>query len=91
VHSVKDDRIKGWYCNITRPAHIDDNAVSAVDLALDVWIGVDGSVLVLDEDEFARLNLAETDRHAALKALEELKELARLRRAPFDGSEGVNR
>ena len=85
VHSAKDDRIKGWYCNVTKPAYIDDSTVSAVDLALDVWIGTDGSILVLDEDEFVTLNLTEVDRQAALKALEELKELARLRHAPFDG------
>jgi len=90
VHSVRDDRIKGWYCNITKPALIGDGVVSAVDLALDVWIGTDGSMLALDEDEFAELNLAEADRQAALKALEELKELARLRRAPFDGLGGGN-
>ncbi|HET7090209.1 MAG TPA: DUF402 domain-containing protein [Anaerolineae bacterium] len=93
VHSVKDDRIKGWYCNVTRPAHIEDNSVSAVDLALDVWIGMDGSILVLDEDEFTGLNLADADRDSALKALAELKELVRERRPPFDrlGSQATNR
>jgi predicted RNA-binding protein associated with RNAse of E/G family len=85
VHSVRDDRIKGWYCNVTKPALIGDGVVSAIDLALDVWIGTDGSLLVLDEDEFAGLDLTEADRHAALKAVEELKELARSRRPPFDG------
>jgi len=86
VHSAKDDRIKGWYCNVARPAHIEDNTVSAVDLALDVWIGTDGSIRVLDEDEFAGLNLADADRDSALRALVELKELVRDRRPPFDGS-----
>jgi predicted RNA-binding protein associated with RNAse of E/G family len=60
--------------------------VSAVDLALDVWIGPDGSIQVLDEDEFAQLNLTDADRSAALAALDELKSMAREGRPPFDGS-----
>jgi predicted RNA-binding protein associated with RNAse of E/G family len=86
VHSARDDRVKGWYCNITRPAAIEDSVVSAIDLALDVWVGTDGSIVVLDEDEFAALALADTDRQAALAALEEIKSMARDRRKPFDGS-----
>jgi hypothetical protein len=86
VHSAQDDRIKGWYCNVTKPAAIGDGVVSAIDLALDVWIGRDGSIVVLDEDEFAELDLSESDRRAALAALDRLKSLARDRRGPFDGS-----
>ncbi len=86
VHSWRDDRIKGWYCNVTKPAVIDAErgTVSAVDLALDVWIGRDGSIRVLDEDEFAALDLTEAERRAALNALVELKSMARERRPPFD-------
>lgn len=86
VHAARDGRIKGWYCNITRPAVIEDSAVSAVDLALDVWIGADGRLVVLDEDEFEALHLSASDRRAALAALDALKTLARARRKPFDGS-----
>jgi len=86
IHSRDNDQIKGWYCNVTKPAAIRDGDVSAIDLALDVWIGPNGSILVLDEDQFAGLNLADADRDSALKALEDLKELARERRPPFDGS-----
>ena len=86
VHAARDDRIKGWYCNVTRPASIEDSTVSAVDLALDVWIGADGRFVVLDEDEFEALELGTSDRRAALAALDELKSLARKRRQPFDGS-----
>jgi protein associated with RNAse G/E len=77
VHSVHDDHVKGWYCNITQPAVIEDDVVSAVDLALDVWIAPDGSTRVLDEDEFAALDLTEPDRRSALDALEALKSMAR--------------
>ena len=83
VHSVHDDRVKGWYCNVTKPAVIEDSVVSAVDLALDVWIAPDGSVTVLDEDEFAALDLSDAERRAALDALEELKSMARERQRPF--------
>jgi ABC-type Fe3+/spermidine/putrescine transport system ATPase subunit len=89
VHSARDDRLKGWYCNVTRPATIGDGVVSAVDLALDVWIGADGSTHVLDEDEFAALDLPDAERRAALAALDELKVMARDRRPPFDGSQRI--
>lgn len=86
IHSIHDDRLKGWYCNVTRPATIDpaQGIVSAIDLALDVWIGIDGAVRVLDEDEFEALNLTDADRRAALAAVDELKAMARDRRPPFD-------
>jgi predicted RNA-binding protein associated with RNAse of E/G family len=88
VRAAHDDHLKGWYCNVTKPAVIDvaQGRVSAIDLALDVWVDFDGSIQVLDEDEFAALDLPEADRRAALDALNELKRLARERRPPFDGS-----
>ncbi len=52
-----DGRLKGRYCNITRPAQISADAVCAEDLALDVWITPDGEARVLDEEEFARAPL----------------------------------
>jgi hypothetical protein len=86
IHSARDDVVKGWYCNVTKPAVIEGATVSAVDLALDVWIRLDGSVLVLDEDEFAELDLTDAERRAALAALAELKLMAHRRRPPFDRS-----
>jgi len=41
------------YCDIAMPAVVTDNTVTAVDLDLDVRRMRDGSVRVLDEDEFA--------------------------------------
>ena len=90
VHSVHDDRIKGWYCNVTKPAIIGDGFVSAIDLALDVWVGPDGSIAVLDEDEFAALGLSGADRAEALDALKELKSMVQERQKPFDGSGVLN-
>lgn len=76
IHDREDDRIKGWYCNIGYPAVLEaDDRLSYVDLALDLWVAPDGKQTVLDEDEFAALDLDATTRS---KAREELEELQRL-------------
>jgi hypothetical protein len=83
IYDVDDGRLKGWYCNITRPAVIADGQVSAVDLELDLWIASDGSALVLDEDEFAALPLAPEEKATARAALDELRALADAHAGPF--------
>ena len=35
IHSVHDDHLKGWYCNIVKPAVFSADAIEQVDLALD--------------------------------------------------------
>jgi protein associated with RNAse G/E len=75
VHDRDDGRVKGWYCNIGKPAVFEDGVVSYVDLALDLWVATDGRQTVLDEDEFEALNLDEESRNGALNGLEELKQL----------------
>lgn len=67
-----DGRLKGRYCNITRPARIASGEIRAEDLALDLWVDPDGQVMVLDEEEFARLPLSPEERRAARQALEGL-------------------
>lgn len=69
IHDRADDRLKGWYCNITLPAMLKEDQVAYVDLALDLLIYPDGRQLVLDEDEFACLNLDADTRRKALDAL----------------------
>jgi len=76
IHDRDDGRIKGWYCNIGKPAVIEDGVVSYVDLALDLWVSTDGKQTVLDEDEFDALQLNEELRLGALKGLDELKNLS---------------
>jgi predicted RNA-binding protein associated with RNAse of E/G family len=83
VFDVNDDHLKGWYCNITRPARIIDNHVYADDLALDLVVTPDGEMQVLDVDEFTALQLTPEDRQLAMNALEELKTLAATRSGPF--------
>lgn len=74
IHDRDDDRIKGWYCNIGRPAILEaDNRLSYVDLALDLWVTPDRQQVVLDKDEFAALDLDAETRSRAQKALEELR------------------
>ncbi|MFD4142341.1 DUF402 domain-containing protein [Streptomyces sp. NPDC058572] len=85
-YAVKEVRtgegtLKGWYCDITRPAVLDGGALSVEDLDLDLWVSADGKeILRLDEDEFAESGLADRDPAAAeeaLRALDELELLAR--------------
>jgi predicted RNA-binding protein associated with RNAse of E/G family len=75
VYDGGDGNIKGWYCNIGKPAAIADGVVSYVDLALDLWVSAEGKQTVLDEDEFEQLELNEELRSGALNGLDELKQL----------------
>ncbi|MFC8917226.1 DUF402 domain-containing protein [Streptomyces sp. NPDC057116] len=90
-YAVKEVRtgegaLKGWYCDITRPASVRGSEVVVEDLDLDLWVPADGGeVLRLDEDEFAASGLEERDpvaAAAALQALDALEALARDGRLP---------
>ncbi|MGQ4716597.1 DUF402 domain-containing protein [Streptomyces anulatus] len=76
-----DGVLKGWYCDITRPAVLANGVLAVEDLDLDLWVSADGStVLRLDEDEFEESGLAGRDpasAGAAVAALDELEGLAR--------------
>ncbi|MGW0735755.1 DUF402 domain-containing protein [Streptomyces sp. NPDC002851] len=90
VHAP-DGTLKGWYCDVTRPAELhealDNGAVGGAggtgpaelvveDLDLDLWASGDGrTVLRLDEDEFAESGLTERDPAAAAEAVRALDEL----------------
>ena len=76
IHDRDDGQIKGWYCNIGRALVWDaPDAISYVDLALDLWVAADGSQTVLDEDEFDALALDKKTRQQALDGLLALREL----------------
>jgi uncharacterized protein len=83
IHSVHDDHLKGWYCNIARPAVFGSDTLEQIDLALDVWINPDGSYHLLDRDEFDALDLDRTTRLRAQQAVGELIYLLYHRAAPF--------
>lgn len=75
IYDRDDGQVKGWYCNVGKPAVIEDGIVSYVDLALDLWVSADGTQTILDEDEFAALELTDELRTSALAGLNELKQL----------------
>jgi uncharacterized protein len=78
IHDRDDDRVKGWYCNVGQPMVWDaPDAISYVDLALDLWVAADGSQTVLDEDEFEALALDKETRQQALNGLLALQDLFR--------------
>ena len=79
-------RLKGWYCNVTRPAQITTDQTQWQDLALDLLVLPDGQQRVLDEDEFARLTLGADEVQQARQALACLHCQAAEGRAPFWGS-----
>jgi hypothetical protein len=83
MYGVDDDRLTGWYCNVTRPAVIGPDTIRADDLALDVFVAPDGTITVLDEDEFAALPLDESTRERAHLALDEIKRRVETRQPPF--------
>lgn len=73
VHAREDDAVRGWYCNITRPAVVTPESIAYTDLALDLLVYPDGKQLVLDEDEFASLPLSDAEREQAWQALADLR------------------
>ncbi|MHC1783890.1 MAG: DUF402 domain-containing protein [Anaerolineaceae bacterium] len=73
IHDREDDLIKGWYCNISKPAEVEDDRIAYVDLALDLLVYPDGRQFVLDEDEFTALKISDAERSKAVAALEELQ------------------
>ncbi len=82
IYDKDDGKLKGWYCNVTRPAVITEATVAYVDLALDLWISDDGRQTVLDRDEFEALGLAPPEREQALQALAELQQQFGIQRPP---------
>ncbi len=76
IHDRDDDRLKGWYCNVGRPAVIEaEDRLSYIDLALDLWVAPDGTQVVLDEEEFIALDLDAKTRQKARATLKELQKV----------------
>ncbi len=83
IYDVDDNHHKGWYCNIARPARLEAEDVYADDLALDLIVTPEGESLVLDEDEFAALEISPEEHQRALETLAELKAMAANKSGPF--------
>ena len=98
-YSVKEvrgpgDTLKGWYCDVARPARIAGDRLVSKDLDLDLWVASDlATILRLDEDDFTSSGLSETDPHAAAQARRALDELEVLARDGFSAitQRGVTR
>ena len=82
IYDRDDQQLKGYYCNIGKPAVIENGVVSYVDLALDLWVSADGKQSVLDEDEFEELKPDLKTREQASAALEELKDWFKRNKPP---------
>ncbi|HTI15131.1 MAG TPA: DUF402 domain-containing protein [Dictyobacter sp.] len=79
-----DGQRKGWYCNITEPAHITTTTIEQIDLYLDVWVDPTGKTLLLDEDEFeAATTLTNAQRQGARQGLSCLMDLIEKRQEVF--------
>jgi uncharacterized protein len=73
IHDRQDDSLKAWYCNVGYPAELETGVVSYRDLALDLLVYPDGRQVILDEDEFAELDISAEIHRQALIALGELQ------------------
>ncbi len=80
IYDRDDGKFKGWYCNIGKPAIIEDDFISYVDLALDLWVSANGKQTVLDEDELEELNLDDELKQKVYDGLKELQEVITKRR-----------
>lgn len=83
VRDGESGRLKGWYCNIVRPAVIEDQEVRQEDLALDFVVDPEGVPNVFDREEFEELSLSAEEREQAQAALQELQQLLEERKGPF--------
>jgi uncharacterized protein len=75
VHDHANGSLKGWYCNVCRPAEIVEGVISYVDLSLDLVVFPDGRRVVLDEDDYEELGLSPVERKRSLSAMKELKHI----------------
>ena len=83
IYDRDDGKLKGFYCNIGKPAVIETDFVSYVDLALDLWVSVDGRQTVLDEDELEELNLTDDLKEKVYAGLKELQETFKTKNPPL--------
>ena len=77
-----DGTFTGLYANVLTPVVMDGARWDTTDLFLDVWMGADGRVEILDRDEFdAALAAGWIDAPTAARALAEAERLAATRGA----------
>lgn len=82
-----DGALKGWYCNVCKPAEFQDHQIDFVDMVLDVFVYPDGKLLVLDEDDFAENEAglySPEDAREAKSAVDQLVAMVKRREDPFE-------
>lgn len=82
IYDRDDGKLKGWYCNITKPAEISEDEIAYSDLILDLWVSANGNQTVLDEDELEELNLDEELKKKIYESLDELKKYFEIKNPP---------
>jgi protein associated with RNAse G/E len=73
-----DGSVRGWYCNVARPAQYDGKILSYVDLALDLFVHPNWRHTVLDADEFDDLAKDQYDSSEVVEARAALDDLVLL-------------
>lgn len=74
---LADGTFTGLYANVLTPVLLDGAEWHTTDLFLDVWMGADGRVEILDRDEFdAAVDAGWVDANTAVRALAEAERLA---------------
>ena len=80
--------LRNYYCNINMPPTFADGVLDYVDLEIDVVVGVDLSIQILDRLEFEetkdRCSIPESICDQVERSLEEVLELIKHRQFPFD-------
>jgi hypothetical protein len=83
-------QLKGWYCNITRPAVFFLDTIESEDLELDLFVSPDRqTIMLLDEDEYAARGIEENEpvvHETVQAALYELRLRAERGDEPFTDS-----
>lgn len=87
VYEQDSPRVKAWYCNICMPAIFLSDEIRWRDLALDLLVYPDGSMELLDQDEFAELRLDQRTRARCWQALGEVIRLFNEKSLPFGKAE----
>jgi predicted RNA-binding protein associated with RNAse of E/G family len=72
VHSPGGNELRGWYCNLARPARLEATDIYQEDLALDLIVLPGRSYAILDRVEFEALDLPAYEREHVMQALANL-------------------
>jgi len=85
IFEIRDSAggLKGWYCNMTRPMELTDEAIRWSDLALDLLVLPDGQQVLLDQDEFEALRPSVAMRARVKDALDTLRRWVAEGHTPF--------